>query len=130
MDTRTGTIIEGINGKREVVIKEKDLHPTLKDRLDKIGDPPPHEDEPLGHAEVKAANELLWMRTRQGLPDGTEALTEMRAAVEVPYLKDVSAGLQGRRAPFCANCNHILEGLPSKNGRFTGYPPSEENWIP
>ncbi|MCX4730598.1 YwqJ-related putative deaminase [Streptomyces sp. NBC_01363] len=129
MDVRTGTIIEGINGKREVVIKKGDLHPTLKDRLDKIGDPPPHEDDPLGHAEVKAANELLWMRTRQGLPDGAAALAEMRAAVDFPYLKDVSTGLPGRRAPFCANCNHMLEGLPSRHGRFTGFPPSDENWI-
>ncbi|MFB7191769.1 hypothetical protein ACFCZT_42310 [Streptomyces sp. NPDC056230] len=130
MDLRTGTIIEGINGKAEVVIKLDDLHPTLRDRLETIGDPPPHKDDPLGHAEVKAANELLWMRTRQGLPDDASVLSEMRASVDFPYLNDTSTGLPGRRAPFCANCNHMLNGLPSSHGRFTGFPPSEENWIP
>ncbi|MFB7534574.1 hypothetical protein ACFC0C_41545 [Streptomyces sp. NPDC056178] len=130
MDLRTGTIIEGINGKAEVVIKLDDLYPTLRDRLETIGDPPPHKDDPLGHAEVKAANELLWMRTRQGLPDDASVLSEMRASVDFPYLNDTSTGLPGRRAPFCANCNHMLNGLPSSHGRFTGFPPSEENWIP
>ncbi|GCD44000.1 YwqJ-related putative deaminase [Streptomyces paromomycinus] len=130
MDLRTGTIIEGINGKADVVIKLDELHPTLRKRLETIGDPPPHKDDPLGHAEVKAANELLWMRTRQGLPDDAAALTEMRAAVDFPYLNDASTGLPGRRAPFCANCNHMLQGLPSSHGRFTGFPPSDENWIP
>ncbi|MFI9231085.1 hypothetical protein [Streptomyces rimosus] len=130
MDLRTGTIIEGINGKADVVIRLDDLHPTLRERLETIGDPPPHKDDPLGHAEVKAANELLWMRTRQGLPDDAGALAEMRAAVDFPYLNDVSTGLPGRRAPFCANCNHMLQGLPSGHGRFTGFPPSDENWIP
>ncbi|MFG2286542.1 hypothetical protein ACGFOU_10845 [Streptomyces sp. NPDC048595] len=130
MDLRTGTIIEGINGKADVVIKLDDLHPTLRERLETIGDPPPHKDDPLGHAEVKAANELLWMRTRQGLPDDAAVLAEMRASVDFPYLNDASTGLPGRRAPFCANCNHMLQGLPSSHGKFTGFPPSDENWIP
>ncbi|MEJ8650784.1 hypothetical protein WKI65_22525 [Streptomyces sp. MS1.AVA.3] len=130
MDLRTGTIIEGINGKADVVIKLDDLHPTLRERLETIGDPPPHKDDPLGHAEVKAANELLWMRTRQGLPDDASVLAEMRASVDFPYLNDASTGLPGRRAPFCANCNHMLQGLPTSHGRFTGFPPSDENWIP
>ncbi|WP_149181829.1 YwqJ-related putative deaminase [Streptomyces sp. TRM49041] len=130
MDLRTGTIIEGINGKADVVIKLDDLHPTLLARLETIGDPPPHKDDPLGHAEVKAANELLWMRKRQGLPDDAFALAQMRASVDFPYLNDIATGLLGRRAPFCANCNHMLQGLPSSHGRFTGFPPSEENWIP
>ncbi|MER6614717.1 hypothetical protein [Streptomyces xantholiticus] len=130
MDLRTGTIIEGINGKADVVIKLNDLHPTLRSRLESIGDPPPHKDDPLGHAEVKAANELLWMRTRQGLPDDAAALAEMRASVDFPYLNDTSTGLPGRRAPFCANCNHMLQGLSSSHGRFTGFPPSDDNWIP
>ncbi|MFG2529004.1 hypothetical protein [Streptomyces sp. NPDC048516] len=130
MDLRTGTVIEGINGKADVVIKLDDLHPTLRERLETIGDPPPHKDDPLGHAEVKAANELLWMRTRQGLPDDASVLAEMRASVDFPYLNDTSTGLPGRRAPFCANCNHMLQGLPTSHGRFTGFPPSDENWIP
>ncbi|MEK2474102.1 hypothetical protein [Streptomyces noursei] len=130
IDLRTGTIIEGINGPSQQVIRTDQLHPTLAERLRTIGDPPPHKDEPLGHAEVKAANELLWMRTRQGLPDDGAALAEMRASVEFPFLKDSGTGMRGRRAPFCANCNHMLEGMPSSHGRFTGFPPSDENWMP
>lgn len=130
MDLRTGTVIEGINGKADVVIELDKLHPTLRDRLKSIGDPPPHTDDPLGHAEVKAANELLWMRTRQGLPDDASVLAQMRASVDFPYLAHKTTGLPGRPAPFCANCNHMLQGLPSSHGRFTGSPPSDENWIP
>ncbi|MEU6014607.1 hypothetical protein ABZ826_11270 [Streptomyces sp. NPDC047515] len=130
IDLRTGTIIEGINGPRDLTIETSRLHPTLADRFKSIGDPPPHKDEPLGHAEVKAANELLWMRTRQGLPDDASALAEMRASVEFPFLKNPETGARGRSAPFCANCNHMLEGMPSSHGRFTGFPPSDENWIP
>ncbi|MFF8787790.1 hypothetical protein [Streptomyces sp. NPDC015125] len=37
MDLQTGTIIEGINGKADVVIKLDDLHPTLWERLETIG---------------------------------------------------------------------------------------------
>ncbi|MFD3578532.1 hypothetical protein [Streptomyces sp. NPDC058644] len=129
VDLRTGTIIEGINGKADAVIPIDELHPTLAERYNSIGTPPPHNDHPLGHAEVKAANELLWARTKQGLPDGDAALAEMRAAVEFPYLSDKATGAPGRPAPFCANCNHMLHGVPSSHGRFTGYPPSDENWI-
>ncbi|MGW7269316.1 hypothetical protein ACWGH5_02260 [Streptomyces sp. NPDC054864] len=129
VDLRTGTIVEGINGKADAVIPVDELHPTLAERYDSIGTPPPHNDHPLGHAEVKAANELLWARTKQGLPDGDSALAEMRAAVEFPYLSDKATGAPGRPAPFCANCNHMLHGVPSSHGRFTGYPPSDENWI-
>ncbi|WP_316754205.1 YwqJ-related putative deaminase [Streptomyces herbicida] len=130
VDLRTGQIIEGINGKPADIIPPDKLHPTLAARYEDIKGRPPHEDHPLGHAEVKAANSLLWERTKRGLPDGEEALTEMRASVEFPYLLDKTTGTPGRAAPFCANCNHMLRGVPSSHGRFTGYPPSDENWIP
>ncbi|MEU7584298.1 hypothetical protein AB0B50_42725 [Streptomyces sp. NPDC041068] len=130
VDLRTGTIIEGINGKADAIIPLDKLHPTLAARYDDIGTPPPHNDHPLGHAEVKAANELLWERTKLGLPDGESALSEMRASVEFPYLTDKATGTPGRPAPFCANCNFMLDGMPSSHGRFTGYPPSDENWTP
>ncbi|MFB8249871.1 hypothetical protein ACFY3O_05535 [Streptomyces sp. NPDC001046] len=130
IDLRTGQIFEGINGRSNNVIPEDQLHPTLAERYGTIGDPPPHKDHPLGHAEVKAANQLLWERTKRGLPDGPDVLTELRASVEFPFMKHKETGLPGRPAPFCANCNHMLEGVPSTHGRYTGFPPSDENWIP
>ncbi|MGC3000174.1 hypothetical protein ACPF8X_17860 [Streptomyces sp. G35A] len=130
IDLRTGEIIEGINGKPDDVIPPDRLHPTLAARYEAIRSSPPHKDHPLGHAEVKAANALLWERTKNGLPDGEDALVEMRASVEFPYLSDKTTGAPGRAAPFCANCNHMLQGVPTSHGRFTGFPPSDENWIP
>jgi hypothetical protein len=130
IDLRTGQVFEGINGKADDIIPHDELHPTLAARYGSIGDPPPHKDHPLGHAEVKAANKLLWERTKLGLPDGESALAELRASVEFPYLPNKETGLTGRAAPFCANCNHMLRGVPSSHGRFTGFPPSDENWIP
>ncbi|WP_307783960.1 YwqJ-related putative deaminase [Streptomyces spinoverrucosus] len=130
IDLRTGQIFEGINGRSNNIIPEDELHPTLAERNATIGDPPPHKDHPLGHAEVKAANQLLWERTKRGLPDSPEVLSEMRASVEFPFMKHKETGLPGRPAPFCANCNHMLEGTPSTHGRYTGFPPSDENWIP
>ncbi|MFJ6904194.1 YwqJ-related putative deaminase [Streptomyces griseoluteus] len=130
IDLRTGEVVEGLNGKPGNVIPVDQLHPTLAARYEEIRAQPPHEDHPLGHAEVKAANALLWERAKRGMPDGEEALHEMRASVVFPYLADRVTGVQGRSAPFCANCNHMLRGVPSSHGRFTGYPPSDENWIP
>ncbi|MGW5342379.1 hypothetical protein [Streptomyces sp. NPDC004050] len=132
MDLRTGTIIEGINGKSNVVIPLDRLHPTLIPRYEALAARPVHPDldHPLGHAEVKATNELLWMRTRQGLPDDADALAEIRASVEFPFMMNEATGLRGRPAPFCAHCHRMLLGVESGNKRFTGYPPSEENLIP
>ncbi|MBT2369236.1 hypothetical protein J7E88_28965 [Streptomyces sp. ISL-10] len=59
------------------------------------------------HGHRKAANELLWMRTRQGLPADAAVLAEMRAC-----------------------CNHMLQGLPSSHGAFAGFPLIDEHWIP
>ncbi|WP_030549365.1 YwqJ-related putative deaminase [Streptomyces albus] len=130
MDRRTGVVIEGINGKNYDIIPDDNVHPTLAARYDQIADNPPHSDHPLGHAEVKAANELLWERRKRGLPDDESALAELQASVEFPFLKDKETGAPGRRAPFCANCHHMLDGVRSNHGRFTDDPPSDENWIP
>ncbi|SCE54846.1 MULTISPECIES: hypothetical protein, partial [unclassified Streptomyces] len=130
MDLRTGMIFEGINGKFDNVIPGDRVHPTIEARHNAIGDPPPAPDNPLGHAEVKAANELLWERQKLGLPTDAAALSELRASVEFPYLPHMKTELPGRPAAFCANCNFMLKGVDSLHGRFTGNPPTDELWTP
>ncbi|MFF8697379.1 hypothetical protein ACF08W_34885, partial [Streptomyces sp. NPDC015144] len=132
IDLRTGKIIEGINGpkKAPTLIPMDRLHPTLLERFEQIADAPPHHAPILAHAEVKAANELLWARKELGLPDDITALTEMRASVQFPFIKDEVTNLPPRAAPFCGNCNHMLEGMPSSFGRFLKDPPGPENWRP
>ncbi|MFF8717803.1 hypothetical protein ACF07T_41605, partial [Streptomyces sp. NPDC015184] len=130
MDLRTGMIFEGINGKFDNIIPADRVHPTIEARHNSIGDPPPAPDHPLGHAEVKAANELLWEREKLGLPTGEAALAELRASIEFPYLSHRKTGLPGRPAAFCANCDSMLKGVDSLHGRFTGNPPTDELWIP
>ncbi|MEV6182814.1 YwqJ-related putative deaminase, partial [Streptomyces sp. NPDC052015] len=127
MDLRTGNIIEAMNGRPDDLIKN--VHPTIAARLDNLPEPWPAPDQPLRHAEVKAANALLWERRKLGLPDGEEALAELRAAMEFPYYDHMQTGLPGRPAPFCANCNHMLDGVDSLHGRFTGEP-VDDNWKP
>ncbi|WP_432745578.1 hypothetical protein H7827_14405 [Streptomyces sp. JH002] len=129
VDLRTGRVFEGINGRTTDIIAPDELHPTLAERYADIADSPPHPDHPLGHAEVKATNQLLWERTRNGLPDGPEALRDMTASVEFPFKKDPSTSLPGRGAPFCANCAHMLDEASSTHGRFTGWPPGDENLV-
>ncbi|MGW2184174.1 hypothetical protein ACWCXX_40820, partial [Streptomyces sp. NPDC001732] len=132
IDLRTGKVIEGINGpkKAAVLIPMDRLHPTLLERYEQIADAPPHHAPILAHAEVKAANELLWARKELGLPDDASALAELRASVQFPYMADQVTGKPPRPAPFCGNCNHMLEGVPSSFGRFLKDPPGPENWIP
>ncbi|MBD9728841.1 hypothetical protein PV755_34760 [Streptomyces caniscabiei] len=131
MDLRTGHVVEGINGPRPPEsIPLARLHPTLRARYDEIAGSPPHHAPILSHAEVKAANQLLWARTEAGLPDGPAALAEMRASVQFPYMADKATGRYPRGAPFCGNCNHMLEGVPSSHGRYLKDPPGPENWIP
>ncbi|MGX5182711.1 hypothetical protein ACWKT5_07770 [Streptomyces avermitilis] len=130
MDLRTGTVVEGINGKFDNVIPPDRVHPTLAARYEEIGDSAPAPDHPLGHAEVKAVNALLWERKKLGLPDGPEALGELRAAIEFPYFDHMRTELPGRPAAFCANCNLMLDGVDSLHGRFTGNPPTDDVWIP
>ncbi|WP_413753737.1 hypothetical protein NRF20_31645 [Streptomyces sp. R-74717] len=130
MDLRTGMVFEGINGKFDNIIPADRVHPTIAARYESIADSAPAPDHPLGHAEVKAANELLWERKKLGLPDGEAALSELRASVEFPYLPHMKTELPGRPAAFCANCNIMLDGVDSLQGRFTGNPPTNDNWIP
>ncbi|MGR4881836.1 hypothetical protein ACIPUC_20925, partial [Streptomyces sp. LARHCF249] len=130
IDTRTGIVIEGINGRSNNVIPLDKLHPTLRGLYEEMAPNKPHVDHPLGHAEVKATNELLWARTRLGLPSGVDAMKEIRAAVEFPFNKNRETGLPGKPAPFCANCYHMLPEMPTTNGRFTAYPADDSNWIP
>ncbi|MFB6711815.1 hypothetical protein [Streptomyces sp. NPDC056358] len=132
IDLRTGKVIEGINGPKKApeLIGMDQLHPTLLERYEQIADAPPHHAPILAHAEVKAANELLWARKELGLPDDAAALTEMRASVQFPFMIDDITGKPPRPAPFCGNCNHMLEGVPSSFGRFLKDPPGPENWIP
>ncbi|MFF6826015.1 hypothetical protein [Streptomyces longwoodensis] len=130
MDLRTGHIVEAINGKSDNIIPPDRVHPTLAANFDALPDPVPGYDHPLGHAEVKAVNELLWERTKQGLPDGPSALGELRAAVEFPYTPHMQTQLPGRPAPFCVNCHHMLKDVDSLHGRFTGKDADDSNWIP
>ncbi|WP_392873759.1 hypothetical protein [Streptomyces sp. LN499] len=130
MDLRTGMVFEGINGKFDNIIPADRVHPTIAARYESILDSKPAPDHPLGHAEVKAVNELLWERKKLGLPDGEAALSELHASVEFPFLSHMKTDLPGRPASFCANCNLMLDGVDSSHGRFTGNPPTDDNWIP
>lgn len=38
-------------------------------------------------------------------------------------------GEHGDRAPFCANCHNLLGPVLSSPGRFTAFPPSNDNWL-
>ncbi|MFI9030534.1 hypothetical protein [Streptomyces sp. NPDC053560] len=132
VDLRTGKVIEGINGPKGSLgeLPMDRLHPTLLERYEMIADAPPHRAPILAHAEVKATNELLWARREAGLPDDASALTELRASVQFPFMPDMATGVRPRPAPFCGNCNHMLEGVPSSYGRYLKDPPGPENWIP
>lgn len=129
LDLRTGAIIEAVNGKSTNVIPPDRVHPTIAARYEKFSDWPAP-DHPLGHAEVKAVNELLWERRSQGLPDDAAALRELRASVEFPFMQHRRTELPVRPAAFCANCQKMLDGVDSSHGKFTGNPPTDENWIP
>ncbi|OKK05331.1 hypothetical protein AMK09_37235 [Streptomyces sp. CB02488] len=129
MDSRTGVVVEAINGKADDVIPADQVHPTVAARDEGLTDPPAP-DEPLGHAEVKAVNELLWERRKQGLPDDVTALQDLRASVEFPFMQHRRTELPVRPAAFCANCERMLDGVDSSHGKFTGNPPTDENWIP
>ncbi|HEX7657935.1 MAG TPA: hypothetical protein VF444_00540 [Pseudonocardiaceae bacterium] len=131
IDRRTGAVYEGANGRSDETIGTNEVHPTIKQNYDKIenGGPysweadgsdsvqvRPHPDQPLGHAEVRATNEAMWDRTKQGLSDGPETLGEIIQAPYFPYLNG------GGPAPFCANCNLTLDGVESAAGRYSAFP--------
>lgn len=137
IDRRTGAVVEGVNGRPRDTIPEDQLHPVLRERLEQMraGGPYPqynkdgtplmrdgeqvmsqypHGDNPLRHAEVKVANELLW---RRGADADASALGEFQMDTQFPFGE---GGLRG--APYCANCNRLLDGVPSNAGRVTHGP--------
>lgn len=144
VDTRTGEVFEGVNGRPREVIPEQDLHPVLRERLEQMrengpyqqydrdtGQPImrdgqpwqtefPHGDNPLRHAEVKAVNEMLWAR---GPDADASTMSDFRVDNRFPFGKDGPGS-----APCCANCHRMLEGTPSNAGRLTydrGHPDSQ-----
>ncbi|WP_415842925.1 hypothetical protein, partial [Nocardia ninae] len=134
IDRETGRVYEAANGKRSDVIAEADLHPTLVDNLRRMesqlysqdADPNvpatekyPHPDDPLGHAEVKATNQMLWDRRAAGLSDDHSAMAALLHAPQFPF------GGRAGDAPFCANCHHMLAGAESATDRHTKYPPAD-----
>ncbi|NQE85864.1 toxin glutamine deamidase domain-containing protein [Nocardia terpenica] len=158
VDRRTGIAYEGVNGAGNDLIPEESLHQTLYDNLqqmkgagplaggkypalDRHGDlenPPardyPHYDQPLGHAEVKAANEALWAReeineTRRAngepeYPTGPEALRELYSQTYVPF----DSG-NPEPKPYCANCDRMMGGAENYSGRYTGFPHAGDNLV-
>jgi YwqJ-like deaminase len=138
VDLRTGTVTEGVNGTPNQRLEAQDLHPVLQKNLrdmqawehpviDKDGnqigsfDGQAHHDKPLRHAEVKAVNELLWERERNGLPVTAQSLEELR--FDPRFLKGTSENMYlGKEAGACANCDNILHGVPSYAGRFSFHP--------
>ncbi|MFF0500924.1 ADP-ribosyltransferase [Nocardia aobensis] len=96
--------------------------------------PHPHFDNPLGHAEVKAANEALWARERENeirratgrieLPTGADALAELYSQTYRPFRPDAP-----QPVPYCANCHHMMGAAQNYAGRHEGFPPSADNLV-
>jgi hypothetical protein len=94
--------------------------------------PAPHFDNPLGHAEVKAANEALWAREEANerlrskeepeLPTGPGALHELYSQTYAPFERE---GITPK--PYCANCDYVMGLAENYSGRYTGYPHTVEN---
>ncbi|MGW5384211.1 toxin glutamine deamidase domain-containing protein [Nocardia sp. NPDC003963] len=160
MDLRTGLVYEGVNGRDLDVVARDELHPTLQANIDAMveagrslpgGGYPnldrrgeldseqpvrnyPHFDNPYGHAEVKAANELLWAREElneslreRGLPEldtGPEALAEFYSQTYKPFNRGGPLA-----TPYCANCDRTMGGSSNHSGRYTGFPPQEGNLV-
>jgi hypothetical protein len=138
VDLRTGTVTEGVNGRPSDLIQADKLHPVLQQNLKDMGawqhpvvdehgnqvggfDGQAHHDKPLRHAEVKAVNELLWERERNGEPVTADSLGEMR--FDPRFLNGNTENMHlGKEAGACANCDNILHGVPSYAGRFSFHP--------
>jgi hypothetical protein len=134
LDRRTGDIIEGWNGKADQVIPDNRVHDLLQRRLDALREagpydeydfngnktgnkiPFPHPDEPLGHAEVKAVNELLHRR-------GPGVDQSVFGEFQVDNFKPFKGAGAAPAVECCANCARMLAGTPATPGRFTGFPP-------
>ena len=143
VDTRTGEVFEGVNGRPRDVIPDDKVHPVLRERLEQmraegpypqynkdgtpmmrdgqqVTTPYPHGDNPLRHAEVKVVNEMLW---RRGPDADASVMSEFRVDNRFPFRSDGPAP-----APCCANCHRMLAGTPSNAGRLThdsGHPDSQ-----
>ncbi|HVV22635.1 MAG TPA: hypothetical protein VHF06_24580 [Pseudonocardiaceae bacterium] len=144
IDLRTGSVTHGVNGGKGNVIPENNLHPLLQQRYQDMRawqHPEQNADgsfkpvgnehdgqvapaDPLRHAEVKAANELLWQRQKAGEeqfgPDykvPESALGELR--VDPRWTDNAKLG---QPAPCCGNCNSILRDVPSYTGRYQHAP--------
>lgn len=126
LDRRTGAVYEGVNGPRADVVDPGGLHPTLQANVDALqakgpytwrdgttGNQNPFHDELLGHAEVKATNQALMDRDAANLPSGKDSLGELMMAPYMPFIKG------GMPAPFCPNCDGVLDGVVSTTGRLT-----------
>ncbi|GAA3434363.1 YwqJ-related putative deaminase [Kutzneria kofuensis] len=138
IDLKTGTVTEGVNGRSTDLVEPEHLHPVLQQNLKDMGawkhpvvdehgneltsfDGQAHHDKPLRHAEVKAVNELLWERERNGETVTPESLKEMRFDPRFLYGNSDNMHL-GKEAGACANCDNILHGVPSYAGRFSFHP--------
>lgn len=129
VDRRTGAVYEGFNGRPNVdVIPSEDIHDTLGQRVEQMeqngpypsrtgGEPMkyPADDNPYGHAEVKAANSMLNARQDAGLPSGPGALSEMSFAPQFPFAK------VNPEARTCPNCTAILDGAHLLYGSRASY---------
>lgn len=117
VDRRTGAVYEGFNGRPGVdVIQPDEIHDTIGRRVEQMEQDGPYpgrgggemkypaDDNPFGHAEVKAANSMLNARQEAGLPSGPGALGEMSFAPQFPFAK------HSPEARTCPNCTAILDG--------------------
>ncbi|ASU60910.1 YwqJ-related putative deaminase [Nocardiopsis dassonvillei] len=116
LDRRTGNLVEAINGRPDDVIESSDLHPLLKAKLAELYEGGPYQlyqggepwkthptrmnDDPLRHAEIKAANELLWMRGGAGLD--ASALRDFQLDNRFTNRKNNNI------APCCPNCTFLI----------------------
>jgi hypothetical protein len=150
IDLKTGSITHGVNGKPDDVIPPENLHPLLQNNYQNLRahehnvdgggnlrpgqEPAPastmdgraHASVPNNHAEVKATNELLWQRQNALKPGDPpldqSTLNEMRFDP-----RWTGKGKIGGEAPACANCNTILDGVPSYTGRYN-YDPKDSRY--
>ncbi|GAB2562464.1 alpha/beta hydrolase [Nocardia heshunensis] len=98
--------------------------------------PHPHFDDPLGHAEVKAANQALWQRERLNaenrangsrepeMPTDQRGLAELRSQTYKPFERGGP-----KPTPYCANCNRTMGDAHNYSGRHTDFPPRPENLV-
>jgi hypothetical protein len=128
IDRRTGAVYEGFNGVADRdAIPARDVHDTLGDRVQQMAEDGPYsgrgetpttypgDDNPYGHAEVKAANSMLNARSAAGLPSGDTALGEMSFAPQFPFVRN------NPEARTCPNCTALLDGARLVYGTRASY---------